>query len=73
MAPSRTIRILAIPAFPALRSSAIHFSADQWWSVFCIADNRNLAAARNHHVTLRHSLSGIVSALGMNVRTQQTD
>lgn len=40
--------------------------------VFRIADNRNPAAAGNHHVTLRHALSRIVSALGMNVRTQQT-
>jgi hypothetical protein len=41
--------------------------------VFRIADNRNAAAACNHYVTLRHALSGIVSALGMNVRTQKTD
>jgi len=62
MAPSRTIRIFAIPA------SALHFSAIMW-SVFWIA---TMANARRTITTSRSAhLLGIVGAFGVNVRPQQ--
>ena len=41
--------------------------------VFRIADDRNPASAGKHYVALRHAFSGVISSLGMNVRTQETD
>lgn len=39
--------------------------------VFWIAHNGDPPAAGNHHIAFRHILLGIVSAFGVNVRTQQ--
>ena len=41
--------------------------------IFRIPDNLNPAAAGNHRIPLRHSFPSVVSAFGMDVRTQETD
>lgn len=40
--------------------------------VFWIADNGDTPTAGNYHIAFRHIFLGIVSALGVNVRPQQT-
>src|SRR5262245_2408784 len=60
IAPSRTIRIFAIPAFSRVFPQQIRSRV-----VFGIADDGHAAAAGNHDVALGHALRGIVRALGM--------
>ncbi len=39
--------------------------------VFWIAHDGDTSAAGNHYIAFRHILLGIVSAFGVNIRTQQ--
>jgi hypothetical protein len=41
--------------------------------VFGITHDGNTPAAGKHYIAFRHTLRGIVSAFGVNVRTQQTN